>query len=231
MMGASHVLALACTFSATSTFFGPVIAQLPPESAARGEVALTFDDGPDPVVTPRVLDILDTHQAKATFFCIADEARQHSVLTREILARGHDVENHSATHSMALGFYGPGRLVREITDAQNSLADITGTQPRFFRSPFGVRTPFTEPALARLGLRYVGWNVRSYDTVDRDGESVARRVLRRMKPGSIVLLHDGVSIRRRARPASASVLTALPRLLEAIRARGRSAVALRGALS
>lgn len=230
-MGASHALALAHAFDMSSNFLGPVIARLPPESAARGEVALTFDDGPDPVITPRVLDLLDAHQAQGSFFCVAGEVLRHAALAREIVARGHDVENHSFAHSTLLGLRGLRGMVREIGDAQHAIADVTGVLPLFFRPPFGVRTPFTEPALARLGLACVGWNLRSYDTVDMNGERVAQRVLRRIEPGSIVLLHDGLSARTRADPAAASVLTALPRLLDAIRARDLRAVALRASLS
>lgn len=230
-MGASHALALAHSFSASSNFLGPVIARLPPAAAARGEIALTFDDGPDPVVTPRVLDLLDALQARGTFFCIAGEARRFPALAREIVERGHNVENHSFAHSTLLGFYGPRAMMREIGDAQSAIADVTGVLPLFFRPPFGVRTPFTEPALARLGLRCVGWNLRSYDTVDMNGKRVAQRVLCRMKAGSIVLLHDGVSVRTRSNPAAASVLSALPQLLDAIVEGGGRAVALRAALS
>lgn len=230
-IGASHAVAGAFAFNATSGFLGPVIARLPPVAAARGEIALTFDDGPDPVITPRVLDILDAHRARATFFCIARQALAHRALAREIVARGHDVENHSVAHAPTLGFVGPRRLAREIGDAQKMLADVTGVAPRLFRPPFGVRTPLTEPALARLGMYCVGWTVRSYDTVDRDGARVARRVIRRMKAGSIVLLHDGASLIRRSDAATASVLVALPRVLAAISGRGGRAVALHSALS
>jgi peptidoglycan/xylan/chitin deacetylase (PgdA/CDA1 family) len=116
--------------------------------------------------------------------------------------------------------------MRDIGDAQQAIADVTGVMPRFFRPPFGVRTPLTEPVLARLGIHCVGWNVRSYDTVDTDGERVARRVIGRMRPGSIVLLHDCGCVR-----APPSVLGALPRVLEAIAAGGSRPVTLRQALA
>jgi len=230
-IGATHVLGVAQSFNASSRLLGPVIARLPLSAAARGAVALTFDDGPDPAVTPRVLDILEAHRARATFFCIARRVREHASLAREIIARGHDVENHSFAHSSLLGLHGVRRLVREIGAAQAAIADATGVVPLYYRPPFGVRTPFTEPALAHHGLHCVGWNVRSYDTVDTDGARVAQRVLRQMQAGSIVLLHDAVSYRQPARPAPSSVLSALPRLLDALAARGGHAVALRAALA
>ena len=225
-IGASHALAAAFAFDATSGFLGPVISRLPANSAARGELALTFDDGPDPEVTPRVLDLLDAKRAYATFFCVSKLVAKHAALAREIVRRGHAVENHSAEHSPTLPFRGVRGLMRDIGDAQQSIADVTGAVPRFFRPPFGVRTPLTEPALARLGMHCVGWSVRSYDTVDTDGERVARRVIARMCPGSIVLLHDRGRVR-----VTPSVLGALPRVLEAIAAGGGRPVTLRQALA
>lgn len=225
-VGASHAVAAAFAFSASSGFLGPVIARLPAASAARGEVALTFDDGPDPEVTPRVLDLLDGQRARATFFCVAQRAVEHAALTREIVARGHAVENHSAVHSPMLALRGTRGMMRDIGAAQRTIAGITGVVPRFFRPPFGVRTPLTEPALARLGMHCVGWSVRSYDTIDADGERVARRVIGRLRPGGVVLLHDRVY-----KSAPPSVLVALPRLLAAIGAGGARAVTLRQALA
>lgn len=223
-IGASHALAAAFAFDATSAFLGPVISRLP-ESAGRGELALTFDDGPDPEITPRVLDLLDAKGAYATFFCVSKLVVKHAALAREIVRRGHAIENHSARHSPTLPFHGVLGLMRDIGDAQQAIADVTGTVPRFFRPPFGVRTPLTEPALARLGMHCVGWSVRSFDTVDTDGERVARRIIDRIRPGSIVLLHDRACVR-----ATPSVLTALPRILEAIAADGGRPVTLRQAL-
>ena len=172
---------------------------------------MTFDDGPDADLTPRVLDLLDEAGTQATFFCVGARARAHPHLVREIAARGHAVENHAFDHSRAMGFYGVGRLVRDIGDAQKALADITGSAPKFFRAPFGIRTPLTEPALARLGLRCVAWNVRSLDSVDSCADRVAARVVRRLAPGAIVLMHDGMEGRRRRTTAGApSVIGALP---------------------
>ena len=85
---------------------------------------------------------------------------------REIVRRGHAVENHSQHHSTAFGWYGPARLRREIAAAQGTLAALAGRTPAFFRAPFGVRNPFVDPVLARLGLTYVSWTRRGYDTVD-----------------------------------------------------------------
>ena len=232
-MGGSHALNLAFGFAPATTALGPVISKLPAGSVERGEVALTFDDGPDADVTPRVLDLLDASGAKATFFCVGARARAHPNVVREIASRGHAVENHAFGHSRAMGFWGVGRMVRDIGDAQKALADITGQAPKFFRAPFGIRTPLTEPALARLGLRCVAWNVRSLDTVDRNSERVAARVRRRLGPGAIVLMHDGMEGRARTRPnrpAAPSVLSALPSVLAMMQERAWRSVTLRHAL-
>jgi peptidoglycan/xylan/chitin deacetylase (PgdA/CDA1 family) len=229
MLG-SHALNLGFGFVPASSALGPVIARLPDAAAARNEVALTFDDGPDPEVTPRVLDLLDEAGARATFFCVGIRARAHPLLVRQIVARGHAVENHAFGHSRAFGFYGVGRLVRDIGDAQKVLADTAGITPQFFRAPFGIRTPLTEPALARLGLRCVAWSLRSLDGVDHDADRVAARVERRLAPGAIVLLHDGAEGRSASRSASCSVVRALPRFLSAMRRRNWGSVTLRNGL-
>lgn len=231
MLG-SHAVSFAYGLAPGSTALGPVISRLPSSAAERGEVALTFDDGPDVEVTLRVLDLLDEAGARATFFCVGSRARAHPQLVREIAARGHAVENHSFRHSAAFGFYGVGRLVRDIGDAQRAITDIVGIAPKFFRAPFGIRTPLTEPALARLGLHCVAWNIRSFDTIDSDAARVASRVVRRLVPGAIVLLHDGRDGRRKpATPEAPSILGALPVVLATMRERGWRSVALRSALS
>lgn len=228
MLG-SHALNLAFVLSPATRAFGPVIVTLPLAAAGRGEVALTFDDGPDPDVTPRVLDLLDGSGAQATFFCVGSRARAYPQLVRDIVARGHAVENHTFGHATTFGFYGIGRMARDIGAAQNALTDITGVGPRYFRAPFGIRTPLTEPALARLGLDCVAWSIRSLDSVDSNPPRVAARIKRRLKPGAIVLLHDGSEVRvRRGTP---SVLGALPLVLREMRERNWRCVTLRAALS
>lgn len=228
MLG-SHALNLAFVLSPATAAFGPVIVTLPPAAAGRGEIALTFDDGPEPEVTPRVLDLLDGTGAHATFFCVGNRALAHPQLVQEIVARGHAVENHGFGHALTFGLYGIGRMARDIGAAQQVLTDITGVAPRYFRAPFGIRTPLTEPALARLGLDCVAWSIRSLDSVDSNPMRVAARVAGSLVPGSIVLLHDGAEVRvTRGTP---SVLGALPLVLSRIREHNWRCVTLRAALS
>lgn len=216
-------------FFPRSRLLGPTIVRLPDEAARRGEVALTFDDGPDPLVTPRVLDLLDRHGARASFFCVGERATRHPALVREIVRRGHSVENHSHRHAWSFGARLPSRIRRELAQAQAAIAAAAGTKPRFVRAPFGFRSPFVDPALAGASLPHVAWTRRGYDTVCRDPATVLRRLLRGLAAGDVLLLHDGASARmRQGEPV---VLAVLPGLLDALARRGLRAVSLPMAFS
>jgi peptidoglycan/xylan/chitin deacetylase (PgdA/CDA1 family) len=208
-----------------SRLLGPNLLRLPEAATQRGEVALTFDDGPDADVTPRVLDLLDRHGAKASFFCIGEKAAAHPGLMREIVRRGHSVENHSQRHPAVFGFLGPGTLYAEISAAQRAIAVAAGEPPLYFRSPMGIRSPLLDPVMARLGLTYITWTRRGFDTVARDPAAVLARLVRGLSAGDVLLLHD----RRRA-DGEALVLQVLPGLLERIAAAGLKPVSLRAAM-
>jgi len=207
-----------------STWLGPNMRRLPDAAARRGEFTLTLDDGPDPAVTPAVLDLLDAHGARATFFCIARRAAEHPALAREIVARGHDVQNHSDKHRHDFSLLGLRGYAAEIGAAQQRLADVTGVAPRFFRAPAGLRNPFLDPVLQRLDLQLVSWTRRGYDTVQRDPQRVLAKLADGLRGGDILLLHDGHAARAASgRPV---VLDVLPALLERARAAGLRAVTL-----
>ena len=195
-----------------STWLGENMRRLPAGSTARGEVSITIDDGPDPAVTPAVLDLLDAHGARATFFCIAQRAAEHSALAREIVQRGHSVQNHSDVHRHNFSLLGLRGYANEIGRAQQRLADVTGVLPRFFRAPAGLRNPFLAPVLQRLDLTLVSWTRRGFDTAQRDPQRVLQRLTRNLAAGDIVLLHDGHAARTRVgRPV---VLDVLPAFLQ-----------------
>ena len=204
-----------------SAVLGPVMHRL---DQATGTVALTFDDGPDPAVTPAVLDQLAEYDATASFFCIGQRARRHPGLIRRVVAAGHRVENHSLTHPHHFAFLAGGALLREVAGAQDVLAELAGSAPVWFRPPMGIRSPLLDPALLRTGLRAATWTRRGYDTRTRDPTAVFRRLSRRLAPGDVLMLHDGNA----ARTASNApvVLEALPCLLAAMDACGLRAVAL-----
>jgi peptidoglycan/xylan/chitin deacetylase (PgdA/CDA1 family) len=223
----NHVLLTAAVFWPRGRALGANLVRLPPAAAARGEVSITFDDGPDPEITPRVLDLLDRHQAKASFFCVGELAAAHPGLVREIARRGHSIENHSHRHSNAFAFYGILRLKRELESAQAVVSGITGRAPRFFRAPMGLRSPLLDPVLARCGLTYVSWTRRGLDAVHRDPEKVLQRLADGLAAGDILLLHDNG--RARTRDGVPVVLAVLPELLRRIQAQGLRSVTLAAA--
>jgi peptidoglycan-N-acetylglucosamine deacetylase len=206
---------------------GPNLVRLPASAIACSEISLNFDDGPDPDVTPRVLDLLDRHRARASFFCIGEKANSHPDLVREIARRGHSVENHSYHHRHTFAFHGFGGLRREVEAAQSTIARAAGKAPRFFRAPGGFRSPLLDPVIARCGLRYVSWTRRGFDAVQRDPDAVLRRLTSGLRAGDILLLHDGSSARTRT--GEPVVLAVLPALLARLEDEGLKSVSLAAA--
>lgn len=213
-LGLDHLVLTVAGLLPRSTLLGANLKRLPKAATERREIALTIDDGPEPEVTPRVLDLLDAAGAKASFFCIGRRARLFPALCREIVSRGHRVENHGDSHSRAFATFGICRMQADIAAAQVTLADITGQEPRFFRPTAGLRNPLLDPVLARLDLRLASWSRRSFDTAEGDPQRVHRRLIHNLGAGDILLLHDGHAART---PAGEAVIVAvLPRLLQTI---------------
>ncbi|MEQ1580113.1 MAG: polysaccharide deacetylase family protein [Steroidobacteraceae bacterium] len=213
MLLALHLPLVFATLYPHSTWFGPVVTRLPAEGQA---IWLTIDDGPSPD-TAAVLDLLDEFQARATFFLVSERAKQRPDLVTAIRARGHDIGNHSATHPAARFWcLGPTRMAEEIGAAQRTLQSLTGARPRWFRSVAGHTNPFVAPSLIEQGLARVSWSARGYDAVSGDPEQVARRVSRDLRPGAIVLLHEGA--------AHGHSVAIIRRVLETARTRGLHAV-------
>ena len=207
-----------------SGLLGPNMTRLPAAAAHRREVSVTFDDGPDPEITPLVLDLLDQYGAKASFFCIAGKVSAYPELAREIIKRGHTLENHTNNHPYAFAFFGPSGILREIESAQATISAVTGVTPKFFRAPMGFRPPFLAPAVERTGLCCTSWTRRGFDTFARHPEPVLKQLLRGLVAGDILLLHDG----RPNRPNKNNqvILEALPRLLEHLQTLNLKSVSL-----
>ena len=184
----SHVTLVWATLRPQSRLLSPVLTRLPITQRA---VWLTIDDGPS-LQTAAMLDVLDAHAAKATFFVVGDRARALPQLIAEIVRRGHTLGNHSATHPSAW-FWAlpPARMRREIDSTQALLAQLTGAPPSWFRAVVGMANPFVAAALKRHGLARVAWCARGYDAVAADPEKVVARIQRGLRPGAIVLLHEG----------------------------------------
>ena len=220
----NHALLAGTGLWPRSTWLGSNMLRLSAAATARSEVALTIDDGPNPAVTPAVLDLLDAHGARATFFCIARHAQAHPQLCREIVRRGHSVQNHSHQHRHNFSLLGMRGFAREIEKAQDVLSQITGERPRFFRAPAGLRNPFLAPVLQRLDLQLVSWTRRGFDTVRTEPERVLARLTHRLAAGDILLLHDGnVAHTAAGQPV---VLAVLPTLLQRFAQSGLRCVTL-----
>ena len=220
---ANHYVTIAGGLLPRSTLLGPNLRRSAAAEAA-GAVVLTFDDGPDPVVTPAVLRVLASRDARATFFCVGEHAARHRALTAEIARRGHRLENHSYTHSNAFFFHRPAALDRELGRCQDELQAASGRAPTFFRAPAGIRSPLLQSALARHGLRLASWTRRGFDTASRNPATVARRLTRGLSAGDVLLLHDGAF--REASGRERVVLAALPLVLDAVEAAGLRTVPL-----
>jgi peptidoglycan/xylan/chitin deacetylase (PgdA/CDA1 family) len=223
-IGANQVALTGLGLWPRSTWLGPNFTRLPAAAAARGEIALTFDDGPDPEVTPKVLDLLDAYGARATFFCIAQHARRHPELVHAITRRGHAVENHSCGHPVTFSMMGLAGIRKEIVSAQGALTELGGRAPRFFRPPAGLRNPLLDPVLHEQGLRLVSWTRRGFDTRRNDPDRVAATLLEGLAAGDILLLHDGHAAR--GSNGTPVALAVLPRLFDAARRQGLRFVTL-----
>ena len=211
----NHAIITTAGLLPRTTLLGPNLNRLPANAVARREVATTIDDGPDPEVTPRVLDLLDAASAKATFFCIGWRARENPALCKEIVARGHRVENHGDSHSKVFAFFGPGRMKADIAAAQATFTEITGQAPHYFRATAGLRNPFLDAVLHDLGLKLASWTRRPYDTRCADPETVLQRLTHNLGPGDILLMHDGHAARMT--DGQPVILAVLPRLIATLR--------------
>jgi len=187
-------------------------------TTARREVWLTIDDGPDPEDTPRLLELLAAHGARATFFVIGENAAIHPGLVRTIAAAGHEVAHHTHTHPLAAFWCAsPARVGRELDTALEALRRA-GVRPTRFRPPAGIRNLWLAPALRARGLTCVGWSARGLERLPGDAETVATRALRQLAPGAILLLHQGPRV-----PAAIRV-QAIRRVLERLREQGYQCV-------
>jgi peptidoglycan/xylan/chitin deacetylase (PgdA/CDA1 family) len=225
---ADHASLVAAGLLPRSHLIGSNWTRLPAAAAAQGQIALTLDDGPNPDITPRALRILEEHGARATFFCIGEQARRYPALLRECVAAGHAIENHSDSHPFCFSVLGPRHLEREIARAQETLSTLSGQSPRFFRAPAGLRNPLLDLQLHRAGLQLASWTRRGFDTANGDPDRIFNRLTHNLEAGDILLLHDG-----RAAPTARGVpvsLEVLPRLLQLLRAREFRTITLREAL-
>jgi len=173
--------------SMQSQVFGRVYWRGDPEVKA---VALTFDDGPSEPFTGMVLDLLAEHNVKATFFVIGDNLRHNPDLAARIVGEGHELANHSQTHPWV--FKMRFESIREdIKLCQDEIERAAGYRPRFFRQPVGLNNPSVMKVVDGMGMVMVGWQARAYDGFNVSSGRVVSRILKSVRPGGIILLHDG----------------------------------------
>jgi len=158
-------------------------------SETEKKIALTFDDGPS-TFTLEVLNLLKKYNAKATFFCIGKNVEAHPEIIKQIIAEGHLVGNHSYNHSKFFDFYNAAAISEEIQKTDQLLEKLTSKKINFFRPPYGVTTPSIRRALKTTGHTVIGWNIRSLDGGTKDQNLIFNRIIKRISPGGIVLLHD-----------------------------------------
>ena len=221
----NHAAIAAACVAPRSGLLGPNLTRV---GGATGVVALTFDDGPDPEVTPQVVALLASAGVTASFFCVGQRAVRHPEVVAAVRGNGHGIENHTHHHHHGFAFSGPGALTAEIQRGQDAIAAVAGIAPRFFRAPAGMRNPWVPGAVADVGLRYVSWTRRGFDAVSRDPARVAARLTRGLTAGDILLLHDGHA--RRGAAGRPVVLDVLPALLQRCRDAGLRPVTLDEAL-
>ncbi len=159
------------------------------ENDSEKIISLTFDDGPTEF-TPRVLEILEKNNAKATFFCIGKQIENYPEILQRTHQSGHLIWNHTFHHSSKNGFYSTEKIIDEIISTNQLIKEEIKITTKLFRPPFGVTNPHIAKALEKTKHYVIGWNIRSLDTVIEDEKQLLTRIKRQIKPGSIILLHD-----------------------------------------
>jgi len=180
------LLCIAAPFFPRFSFYLPIISRGTRDKKA---VALTFDDGPDPLSTLSLLDLLRKHRVTATFFVTGQKAAEHPEIMKDILRQGHSVGNHSYTHNNLVMFRSCKSIITEIETAQNVLNDF-GVLALAFRPPVGITGPKLWPALVKTDRYIVNFSCRAFDGGNRWIKGLSKKILKRIGPGDIVLLHD-----------------------------------------
>jgi peptidoglycan/xylan/chitin deacetylase (PgdA/CDA1 family) len=186
---ASHLCFCYATFAPQCEWWGAIVSSF---HTSQREVWITIDDGPSPAHTPKILEILERYDARATFFVIGQRAEENPALLAEIARRGHELANHTFAHRSSIFWCSSSnRVAAEIDGCARVLQNGAAKPSALFRAPAGIKNPFVHTALARRQMLLIGWTVRGLDTVLRNASAVAERILKNVRPGAIILLHEG----------------------------------------
>jgi peptidoglycan/xylan/chitin deacetylase (PgdA/CDA1 family) len=204
------------------SLFIPSLWKIPQQPGAK-TIALTFDDGPVHPYTGHILDVLDLYGVKASFFCIGENVRQNPELALEIARRGHTLGNHTQTHGNLL-LATSDRITRELEEAQQTIGQSCGIEPRFFRCPKGYKSPLVARVLRRRRLDLVAYGYPVWDVQNPPATELVDRVLNRAAAGDIVVMHDGYAPGKPGKRDS--LVAALPGIIEGLLARDITPVSL-----
>ncbi|MFH1159909.1 MAG: polysaccharide deacetylase family protein [bacterium] len=183
--------------------------------------ALTFDDGPHSTFTQEVLNVLNRNNIQASFFCIGENLAKNKELLKEMHTQGHLIGNHSWSHSAWFDFFPSRRIRKELIKTSGEIREITGKDPLLFRPPYGVLNPMVSSALKSLNYHVIGWNIRAFDTLVQNPDRIASGIVRKIRPGSIIVLHDHL----------AQTGAALKKLIPALQLKGYRFVSLTSLLN
>ncbi|MBC7827739.1 MAG: polysaccharide deacetylase family protein [Chitinophagaceae bacterium] len=173
-------------------------------------IAISFDDGPVQQYTPQVLEVLKEQKVPAAFFCIGKRIVENESLFRQVHEQGHIIGNHSFSHKPLFDLLPAGQMMHDVRMTDAAIKESIGLQPKLFRPPYGITTPAMKKTMIKGGYTAIGWSIRSFDTMAKDEKKLLNKLIRLLRPGAIILLHDTQKI----------TLSILPRFIQAARNEG-----------
>jgi peptidoglycan/xylan/chitin deacetylase (PgdA/CDA1 family) len=182
----------------------------------KKEIAISFDDGPAENYTRQILNVLNTENIKATFFCIGNRIAGNEAILKQVQADGHIIGNHSYSHHFWFDMYPAKKMQDDLKQMDTEMEKVTGLKPKLFRPPYGVTNPNLAKAIKNGGYTPVGWSVRSMDTVIKDGNKLLTKINEGIKPGAVFLFHD----------TSKTTLDVLPEFIQEVKKRGYNIIPL-----